>query len=213
MIGKTLAHYQVLEKLGAGGMGVVYRAIDTRLQRPVAIKVVDRHASADAAGTRLLREVRLASSLNHPNICTVYEVVEPEVTSRSEGFIAMELVEGRLPFEGRSVSELTAAILRDAIPDLGSSVSPQLQSVIRRCLAKDPAQRYQRAGEVRAALDTIQAARPSETRETRFAVRRWLWVVSATIARSPQRSSRSCSGVNLARIRRSGRAYRKPTNT
>ena len=305
MIGKTLGHYHVLEELGAGGMGVVYRALDTTLQRPAALKVIEpRQSSDDAARARLLREARLASSLNHPNICTVYEV--NEASEGSPAFIAMELVEGRplsavipknglpqeqtlhygtqiadalahahdrgvihrdlktanvmvqpdgrvkvldfglakrlevvdadaatmtreepltragvivgtlaymspetmrggpgdarsdiwsfgvllhemasgrRPFEGTSLSDVTAAILRDTIPELPSSVPLQVQSVIRRCLAKDPGQRYQRAGEVRAALDAI---RPTSTvpaaAAARMSHRRWLWGVGATFA-------------------------------
>ena len=92
MIGRTLSHYRILEQLGAGGMGVVYRAHDVKLERNVALKVLPADALHDeTARARLLREARLAATLNHPNICTVYEVGE------SEGriFIAMELVEGR----------------------------------------------------------------------------------------------------------------------
>ena len=75
MIGQTLSHYQVLKKLGEGGMGVVYRALDTRLNRQVAIKVLPRDAMADAErGRRFIQEARAASALNHPNIITVYDV-------------------------------------------------------------------------------------------------------------------------------------------
>ena len=92
MIGRTLSHFRIIEKLGAGGMGVVYRAHDEQLDRDVAIKVLPSASFNDAsARTRLLREARTASKLNHPHICTIYEVGEHE----GQAFIAMELVEGR----------------------------------------------------------------------------------------------------------------------
>src|SRR5689334_21586907 len=92
MLGRTLAHYRIVEKIGAGGMGVVYRAEDTQLGRIVALKVVGEVAQVDEkARTRLLREARIASALNHPNICTIYEAGVAE----GETYIAMELVEGR----------------------------------------------------------------------------------------------------------------------
>ncbi len=91
MIGKTLSHFRIIEKLGAGGMGVVYRAHDEQLDRDVAIKVLPSAGFDDAsARTRLLREARTASKLNHPHICTIHEVGEHE----GQAFIAMELVEG-----------------------------------------------------------------------------------------------------------------------
>src|ERR1051326_1455295 len=92
MLGRTLAHYRILERIGAGGMGVVYRARDTQLERPVALKVVGDDAQLDErARSRLLQEARMASALNHPNISTVYEAGKAE----GETYIAMELVEGR----------------------------------------------------------------------------------------------------------------------
>ena len=92
MIGRAISHYEILEKLGEGGMGVVYKAWDTHLDRPVAIKLLPPEKVADPERQRrFVQEARAASALNHPNIITVYDIDE------SEGlhFIAMECVEGK----------------------------------------------------------------------------------------------------------------------
>ena len=92
MIGRTLSHYEVLEELGRGGMGVVYRALDTRLGREVALKVLGRSAGSDPEAERRLRkEARAAASLAHPAVSVVYEIGDAEGAT----FIAMELVRGR----------------------------------------------------------------------------------------------------------------------
>lgn len=277
MIGQVLGHYRIIAKVGEGGMGVVYRAHDEVLRRDVALKVVAKDSVADQSSRDLLlHEARAASSLNHPNICTVHEVGEangelyivmewvegkqlgaligsgglpvesvlrygvqiasalahshnrdmvhrdlkssnivvtpeglvkvldfglarrlkrevldeatlsmappeslggltgtlsymaPEILRGGEGdhrsdlwafgVVLYEVASGQLPFQGRTTFEVSSAILREPPPPLPSRIPPSLWSIIQRCLAKEPAQRYQRAGEVHAALEAVQSA-------------------------------------------------------
>ena len=296
--GSRLAHYEIIERIGAGGMGVVYKARDTKLGRPVALKVLaDGSLASATARARMLREARNASALNHPNIATIYEVGE----DGGQIYIAMELVEGRPlneviqrdgmasqavtqyalqiasalshahergivhrdlkpanvvvrvdghvkvldfglakrfaaaeieqatvsqntvteigsivgtlpymapetlrgeeadaradvwalgavmyemaagapPFRGRTPYEVSSAILRGMPRALPSRVPSGLQSVMQRCLAKEREQRYQRASEVRAALEMV-APQPAVGEGVAGAPsRRWWWAAGA----------------------------------
>ncbi|HEV8075300.1 MAG TPA: protein kinase [Candidatus Acidoferrum sp.] len=273
MLGQRFGHYLIEQKLGEGGMGVVYRARDEKLRRDVALKFLGvLPAGGSASHENVLQEARAISALNHPNICTIYEVgeidgkpyiameyvegrpltmeisstgmaldqverygmqladalghahsrgiihrdlksanvivtpqgrlkvldfgisrrldtgqggsettrfdkswesqhtftgtlpyVAPEVLkgedgdTRSDiwslGVLLYEMAAGRRPFKGGTAFELSAAILRERAPLITPPLPPILQSVIDRCLDKDPGQRYQSAGEVRAALE------------------------------------------------------------
>ncbi|MBV9074431.1 MAG: protein kinase [Acidobacteria bacterium] len=276
MLGKTIGHYRIDAKLGAGGMGAVYRAHDEMLKRDVAIKFLAKTVADKVARDHLLEEARISSSLSHPNVCTIYEVgkhdddfyvvmelidgrtlhsivgnaglapetalryaiqiadalsrahergvihrdlkssnvmvtgdgrvkvldfglamslrkqqiddatrsvvdlgsgselagtlayMAPEIlradpaTPQSDlwafGVVLYEMAAGKLPFAGRTGLELASQIFHQTPAALPPHISPGYSGVVQRCLAKEPAVRFQRASEVRAALEATQSA-------------------------------------------------------
>ena len=119
LIGQTLGHYRIIQKIGSGGMGVVYKAEDTTLDRFVALKFLPESLSHDhQAMERFQREAKAASALNHPNICTIYEVNEVH----DQAYISMELVEG----QSLSAHLLNAALSTDEVIEYGRQLAEGL---------------------------------------------------------------------------------------
>src|SRR5262245_65442673 len=127
MIGRTVSHYRIDAQLGAGGMGVVYRAEDTRLGRSVALKFLSEHLAHDEDAVRRLRsEARAASALNHGGICTIYDIDEVD----GHPFIVMELL------KGRSLRDLlvNAPLKVHQLVDIGIEIADALQAAHADCI-------------------------------------------------------------------------------
>src|SRR5690349_23253610 len=121
MIGQFISHYKILEKLGEGGMGVVYKAEDTKLDRVVALKFLRPHLSASEQDkARFVQEAKAAAALNHPNVCSVIDI--QEVAERQ--FIVMEFVEG----ENLKTRIRRAPLALDLITDIGLQVAQGLHA-------------------------------------------------------------------------------------
>jgi eukaryotic-like serine/threonine-protein kinase len=127
---RVVSHYQLEDEIGRGGMGVVYRATDLRLGRPVALKMLHAGATADPdRHARFVREARMASALNHPHIVTIYEIDEAEGVT----FVVMELVEGT-PLD-RLLTQVTLPIpkaLDYAVQIAGALAAAHAQGIVHR---------------------------------------------------------------------------------
>ena len=123
MVGQTVSHYRIVERLGGGGMGVVYAAEDDRLGRRVALKFLPRESSADLqAVERFQREARAASALNHPHICTIHDIGTTDSPDGVQHYIVMEML------EGRTLKHLIASkpVALDEVLDLGIQIGEAL---------------------------------------------------------------------------------------
>ena len=127
MIGETISHYKILEKLGAGGMGTVYKAEDTRLNRLVALKLLTANdTESDTARLRFMREAQAASAINHPNVATIYEIDEIESAGTRFSFIAMEYV------PGETLKSLRGQLALDDLLDVFTQIASGLAEAHER---------------------------------------------------------------------------------
>src|SRR5687768_10208422 len=121
MVGRTVSHYQIVEELGGGGMGVVYKAIDTRLNRPVAIKFVAAALTRDDdANERFRHEAQAASALDHPNICTIHEIDE---TPTGELFLVMAYYAGHTLKQRLDAGRLPVVEALDLVTQIANALA------------------------------------------------------------------------------------------
>ncbi len=119
MIGQKISHYEILEKLGEGGMGVVYKAQDTKLDRLVALKFLPAHlAASEQDKARFVQEAKAASSLNHPNVCTIHDIQEHD----GQMFIVMEFV------DGQTLRQKLPTIIQSKAIDIGIQIAEGLSA-------------------------------------------------------------------------------------
>ena len=140
MIGKELGHYRIIEPLGKGGMGEVFRARDTRLDRDVALKILPADSGADPAHRkRFEREAKLIASLNHPNIVTIHAVEEIETPTGTVQFLAMEVIEGKTLAEEFSTGRLSLARFFEIAIPLADAVSvAHDKGIVHHCRLRLP---------------------------------------------------------------------------
>ena len=121
MEGRTVSHFRITERLGGGGMGVVYKAIDTRLDRPVALKFLPPELTRDDdARMRLIQEAKAASALDHPNICTVHDI---DTTPEGQLFIAMAFYDGETLKKPIAKGPMTVDEALDLAPQIAQGLA------------------------------------------------------------------------------------------